>query len=104
MHLQFANVTAHIKSTLIMFHLWQTQSRQGIRERDDVAEKKEEQSDHRSCVDWKCSAEHFGNHRHQALPTFLGILPTTTALEGTTWARWPSGEEVLWLDLLKNNC
>ena len=85
-----------------MFHLWQTQSRQGIRERDDVAEKKEEHGDHRSHVDWKCAALHFGNHR--AFRPFLGILPTTTALEGTTWARWPSGEEVLWQDLLKNHC
>ena len=56
---------------------------------DDVAEKKEEHGDHRSRVDWKCPALHFGNH--QAFPAFLGILPTTTALGGTTWARWPSG-------------
>ena len=86
----------------MMFHLWQTQNGQGIRERDDVAEKKEEHGDHRSRVDWKCPALHFGNH--QAFPPFLDILPTTTALEGTTWARWPSGDEVLWLDLFKNNC
>ena len=93
----------------MMFHLWQTQGCQGIRKRDDVAkrdngvaEEKEEDGDHQSHVDWKCPALHFGNH--QAFPAFLGILPTTTALGGTTWARWPSGEEVLWLDLLKNNC
>ena len=93
----------------MMFHLWQTQGCQGIRKRDNVtkrdngvAEKKEQHGDHRSHVDWECPALHFGNH--QAFPAFLGILPTTTALGGTTWARWPSGEEVLWKDLLKNDC